>query len=234
MLRSTELDKIIPALAKATASVQKLTKDAANPYFKSSYATLAHVLDTVKGPLAEQEIIVVQPTKRATAGETVIVQTFLIHASGQFIGGELECKLPKTDAQTLGSMVTYLRRYGLQSLIGLSAVDEDDDGNAASAKHYPTVQELLAAVKTSKASELPQLEQDVRELVSVKKLYEPATVSHVVNICLQRMIVAQQGKALAATMERIPAYVERGYLSLQQSQQLSQIFKAKQSKEQAT
>jgi hypothetical protein len=48
------------------------------------------------------------------------------------------------------------------------------------------------------------------------------------------MIVAQQGKALAATMERIPAYVERGYLSLQQSQQLSQIFKAKQSKEQAT
>lgn len=231
MLQSQELDKIIPALAKATASINRLVKDAANPFFKSSYATLANVLDTVKGPLAEQGIVVVQPTRTSASPDVVVVQTFLIHASGQYIGGELECKLPKTDAQTVGSLVTYLRRYGLQSLIGLSAVDDDDDGNAASARHFPTVQELLATVKSCKASELLRIEQDVRELVAVKKVYEPSHVSDVVNVCLQRLIVAQHGKALVGVMERIPTYVERGYLTLEQSQQLSQIFKAKQTKE---
>ena len=35
-----------------------------------------------------------------------------------------------TDPQKMGSMITYYRRYTLQSLLGLQA--EDDDGNSAS------------------------------------------------------------------------------------------------------
>ena len=41
------------------------------------------------------------------------------------------------DAQKIGSAITYYRRYTLQSLLGLQA--EDDDGNKASGKNMPKV-----------------------------------------------------------------------------------------------
>jgi hypothetical protein len=36
---------------------------------------------------------------------------------------------PKNDSHTYGSLVTYCRRFSLQSIVGIPA--EDDDGNAA-------------------------------------------------------------------------------------------------------
>ena len=41
----------------------------------------------------------------------------------------------KQDPQSLGSILTYLRRYMLSSFAGISA--DDDDGNSASGKSYP-------------------------------------------------------------------------------------------------
>jgi hypothetical protein len=42
-------------------------------------------------------------------------------------------RLPLTDAtpQGMGSLLSYLRRYGLSALAGVSASEEDDDGQAA-------------------------------------------------------------------------------------------------------
>ena len=57
-------------------------------------------------------------------------------------GGSIESsiQLPNNlDAQKLGSAITYYRRYTLQSLLALQAVD--DDGNLAAKK--PTLPKLL-------------------------------------------------------------------------------------------
>lgn len=60
------------------------------------------------------------------------METFLFHSSGEFISGE--CFLPVViqNPQGIGSCITYARRYTLQSVLGIAAEDEDDDGNAAS------------------------------------------------------------------------------------------------------
>ena len=38
---------------------------------------------------------------------------------------------PKSDIQTLGSYITYLRRYSYATLVGIVTSDEDDDGEVA-------------------------------------------------------------------------------------------------------
>jgi hypothetical protein len=59
--------------------------------------------------------------------------TRLMHSSGQWIeDGGVPLILSKDDMQGLGSALTYSRRYGLMSMVGVAP--EDDDGNAASQK----------------------------------------------------------------------------------------------------
>ena len=47
-------------------------------------------------------------------------------------------KCAKNDPQGMGSAITYARRYGLQSAVGLPS--EDDDGNAATKRSQPAQQ----------------------------------------------------------------------------------------------
>ena len=46
---------------------------------------------------------------------------------------------PRADPQKMGSAITYLRRYTLQSLLGLQAAD--DDANMASGKKVATIED---------------------------------------------------------------------------------------------
>ena len=55
----------------------------------------------------------------------------LLHSSGEFISEVVTTRSQKDDPQGLGSALTYLRRYALAAVVGVTAT-EDDDGNAAS------------------------------------------------------------------------------------------------------
>jgi hypothetical protein len=55
----------------------------------------------------------------------------LLHSSGEFISEVVTTRSLKDDPQGLGSALTYLRRYALAAVVGVTAT-EDDDGNAAS------------------------------------------------------------------------------------------------------
>lgn len=130
MKRSDDLKEFALAFSKAQALFKGATKDSDNPFFKSKYADMASVLAAVKEGLAAHGFSVLQPTSINPEGFHYI-ETILLHSSGQFISSETF--LPSTDGkpQTLGSAMTYMRRYALQSLLGVAA--EDDDGNAAQA-----------------------------------------------------------------------------------------------------
>ena len=60
------------------------------------------------------------------------VTTMLLHESGQWIKSKLKMPVEKATAQSIGSTITYGRRYGLSAMVGISQYD--DDGNAASGK----------------------------------------------------------------------------------------------------
>ena len=129
MIKSESIIKIMPDLLKAQASMSKPVKGSDNPFFKSKYADLSEILAVAQPALNANNICILQPV--FTRDGKDLVQTLLIHVSGEFIGSEVEIKTTKqNDSQAFGSAVSYARRYALQSLLSLSAVD--DDGNKAS------------------------------------------------------------------------------------------------------
>lgn len=129
MNKSENIEKLAAALVVAHAEISGVVKGATNPFFKSKYATLEAVVESVKAPLLKQGIIVVQGLQDAEAG--VAIETMLLHTSGQWISSTLRLPASKEDAQGYGSACTYGRRYGLMAICGVPA--EDDDGNAATA-----------------------------------------------------------------------------------------------------
>lgn len=115
------------ALATAQAEVENASKVAANPHYKSRYADLAEVLNTVRPVFARYGISIMQST--AFDGATVSVTTVLGHRDGGWASSCASCVPAKTDAQGIGAATTYLRRYALAAIAGIA--QEDDDGNSA-------------------------------------------------------------------------------------------------------
>jgi hypothetical protein len=129
MNKSDTIGNLAKALALVQSQIKPAVKDSANPFFKSKYADLNSVWDACRDLLALNGLAVTQLNQITLDG--VIVETVLIHTSGEWISGEMYLPLTKHDAQGVGSAITYGRRYGLAAIVGIVA-DEDDDGNAAS------------------------------------------------------------------------------------------------------
>jgi hypothetical protein len=128
----SELDTVnsalAPALVKALSEIEGVTKDKVNPHFKSKYADLSSVLETIRPVFAKYGMAVTQETSPSEDG--VIVETVVLHSSGEERRfGQLFVPANKRDAQGAGSALTYARRYSLVTAFGVPT--EDDDGNAA-------------------------------------------------------------------------------------------------------
>lgn len=129
MNTSDKITTIMPLLLKVQKSMESVVKGEVNPFFKSNYADINSVIDVCKTPLNDAGILVLQPVGHDELGD--YVETILIHAnSGEFVTDKMRL-VPTTDPQKQGSAITYARRYALQSLLFMQAVD--DDGNTASA-----------------------------------------------------------------------------------------------------
>ena len=126
MKKSESIKQLASALAVFHIKVDVIKKDAKNPFFKSTYASLSNILDAIKIPLAESDLSFSQHPM----GENGL-STILMHKSGEWIGSYFTMKPVKNDPQGIGSCITYMRRYALAAILGLN-IDEDDDGNAAS------------------------------------------------------------------------------------------------------
>jgi hypothetical protein len=126
MLTSATIENISKALIKFHAEVGKIIKASSNPFFKSKYASLPDILDSIREPLASSGLVIIQ-TPTQNNGLT----TRLLHSSGEWFEDTYFMQPVKNDPQGLGSLITYQRRYALGSILSLN-IDEDDDGNKAS------------------------------------------------------------------------------------------------------
>lgn len=139
MERSESIVNLSKALVKAQSEMGAVSKGAVNPYYNSKFADINEVIKTVKEVLNNNQISFLQPLKVIdVAGEKVsVIETILIHESGEYISSQIEVvSKDKNDPQKFGLSITYSRRFGLQSMLGLPA--EDDDGNKASDKSTDT------------------------------------------------------------------------------------------------
>ena len=155
MQRSEQINELATALAKAQGEMEGASKEKENPHFRSRYADLGAVYDAVREPLAKHGLSVTQ-WMRSTGGDgghAVEVETFLMHASGQWMSDAFAVPVSKVDAQGYGSACTYARRYALMAAVGIAPVD--DDANAAVGGSLPTKQQSRPAVKASPKADPP-------------------------------------------------------------------------------
>jgi len=124
-MQSEQINELATALALAQGEIEGAVKDSANPYFKSKYADLHAVKEACREPLAKNGLSVVQPTIMIDG--KICLCTILMHKSGQWIKGITPLVYAKSDAQAIGSAMTYFRRYAFCSMIGVSQFDDDGE-----------------------------------------------------------------------------------------------------------
>ena len=152
METSESVNELAEALANAQAELSPVPFDSSNKFFNSRYASLSAVIAEVRKVLPKHGLSIVQsPTSHMEFGVFYVgVETTLTHVSGQWIKGSVSLPVVATELieaftrrqnrdgdayyaspnilQEAGKVITYLRRYGIVSILMLSA-EEDLDGN---------------------------------------------------------------------------------------------------------
>jgi len=130
MRTSNEIKNISAALVKVTAEVRNATKSSNGYGYK--YAPLDEILNIVRPIIAKHGLTIIQSQSFEKEGGFVTVKTLLLHSSGEFIETTAECPFENLKGmnsyQSLGSAITYLRRYAISSMFGIAS-EEDTDAN---------------------------------------------------------------------------------------------------------
>lgn len=122
-------DKLFAALAVAQGEIQSAIADKENKHFNYKYADLDACWNACRKPLADNELTIIQMPSNVEGGG-IMMRTVLGHSSGQSISAVYTMYPDKTTPQAIASCMTYLRRYMLCAMVGIS--QEDDDATLAS------------------------------------------------------------------------------------------------------
>jgi len=122
-------------MVKAQSEMGNAIKDKVNRFFDNAqYSSLESVREATLEALNNNGLSIQQYPSLENG--MVKVTTLLAHTSGQYIESDAYASVASTDAQKVGSAISYLRRYSWSSVCGITNAD-DDDGNAASAQPVP-------------------------------------------------------------------------------------------------
>lgn len=149
MCQSEHINELAKALNAAQSQIMVATKDAKNPFFKSTYATLNSVWEAVKDAVLANGLTIIQPI--ACGDGHPVVKTTIMHTSGQYITSECPIVCAKqNDPQALGSAITYARRYSLASMLGV--MTDDDDAEQAMNRSRPSPSQPSKSLKDRAAA----------------------------------------------------------------------------------
>jgi len=129
------MTEAIKAFIKAQSEMGAALKSAKNPFFKSNYADLSAVQSAVYPPFHANGFAIVQTGGADEYGQ--YIETRFIHqaAAPDMFTSRVYLAFKQGDMQSLGSAITYARRYGLCAVSGVPL--EDDDGNRAAGRAQP-------------------------------------------------------------------------------------------------
>lgn len=130
MKKSETLTEFSKAFAKTQQEMKQPLKDANNPFFKSKYVPLENVVEAITESASKNGLSFTQFPSSDEDGN-VTVGTLVMHSSGEWIEYDpIKMKPVKNDPQSIGSAITYAKRYALSAIFGITS-DPDDDGNEA-------------------------------------------------------------------------------------------------------
>ena len=201
-MRSDTISELAKALSSFQGKMTAVKKDATNPFYKSKYATLDTIWETIRKPLSENGLSVAQTMD--VKNDKDVLNTTLYHTSGEWISGMQSVNPVKDDPQSLGSAISYARRYSLSAILGIVA-DEDDDANIAT-----TPKTLKKEVKLEPAPDAPEAQikpEDEGVRVIPPDLKEAIKVIHWTEKTALSWIKAQfkvEGQNLTEVLNSLP------------------------------
>lgn len=137
MKRSDQLEKLFIALIKAQSEMPLAGKESKSNYGK--YADLRSVVESSRAILCKNELCVFHTFDHESDG--LYLTATLGHSSGQYITSKIKIAPPRADIHSLGSYITYMKRYTYSAITGIIVGDVDDDGEAAMDTPKSTVNE---------------------------------------------------------------------------------------------
>jgi len=221
MNQSETLNELITALSKAQGMMKPAVFNKINPHFRNRYADFTAVMDACRQPLSENGLSVMQYTE--TVNDQLKLVTLIAHMSGQFIKSYFPLNPAKMDSQSIGSSLTYAKRYCLSAMLGIVSDDDDDDAEGSMGrgqqpqqkpKEQPSYQKKSPAQVAAESPELSEkkliTEEEGKELGklmaqcdqeyqdSVWKFLTEAKVS-----CYEEMTPTLYGKIKQRTLDKI-------------------------------
>lgn len=123
---------IYEALVAFQAELPTVTKDseADTGKYTYRYTSLDKLVETILPVLNKHGIGYVAAPD--TVDGLAVLNARLVHKGGTSFGGNYPLGNPNIPAQSMGSALSYARRYALLALTGVAPAGEDDDGAAAS------------------------------------------------------------------------------------------------------
>lgn len=175
-----KMSENINELATALSKFQSEVKDAerSKSSYNGKYAALEQIYAIIR-PLLSKHGLAFKQDLVSQSVQDVKVQTWIIHASGQYMMSELTVPVPPAGCksnplQEIGKSSSYARRYAIMGAVGMTQKDEDDDADSLSA----SAQFKQAPVAPPKKEPFINYQQ-IEEL---KKLLE-ATGSEIDKFC---------------------------------------------------
>lgn len=189
MKKSDSIVEISKALSEFRKEVKQPMKDANNPFFKSKYVPLENVIEAIDETAPNQGLSFTQWALNNSDG-TVGVATMLLHTSGEFIEYDpVFMKAEKQTPQGAGSVITYLKRYTLSAIFGITS-DQDDDGNDASQSNNKKQTNKLPVQDKGKVMLVNQNANDLAEIINAQPdadTKNPTTQEQILNAYLKKV-----------------------------------------------
>ncbi len=124
------MKNLLKAMYQFADMAEPILKDADNPFFKSKFAALEHIQQSIKEPLKKCGLVLSQPSVVIDGAH--YVKSILFHVeSGEYIESYFPVVAMKGTPQDYGSATSYAKRYALSGLLNLTIQGEDDDAETA-------------------------------------------------------------------------------------------------------
>lgn len=166
MERTNDIDEVLKAIDLVKKSIKPLKKTKVSADGSYKYVTLDDVLETLKKTLQRNKLGFVQFVEQSENGNSLT--TVVYHVSGQFISTSARIPDIKDDflstMQSVGSNITYMRRYALCTIFGICSED-DTDGNS-SAPGYSQKDKNLIQSRCAEYKLSPENRQKVKSLIN--------------------------------------------------------------------
>lgn len=152
-----------------TATVSGVTKSGKKYEYNFKYADIADILEHALPVLSRHGLSVTQPTEIRDG--TIVLKTVL-HFDTQQIASEYPvCRIDNSH-QSMGSALTYARRYALTSLIGIAPQEDTDGEGAAPAGEQP--QKKLTSHEAKTEIDWPAVEKSIDDCETFVQLSKRA------------------------------------------------------------